>query len=278
MEDNINIVAREIECSYNNGKRVLYVENFYLKKGEIVFLLGPSGIGKSTFIEAIGLINKTARKVNPNGCIQYKSNSKIHDLITMWEDKNAEIETFRRDHFSFIFQNNYLMPNLTAGENMMMTLLMKGYTEEIAEKKIREYMEIVDLKNEVIGKNVYNLSGGQKQRLAFVRAIASPFDILIGDEPTGNLDVLTARSMMNFTRTSVKKNNKSGIFVSHDINLALDFADRIYLFVPQKDGDQYYGKVSDHHMYFRVNQKWMLNGTEVMSPYDEILSVFTEIV
>jgi lipoprotein-releasing system ATP-binding protein len=270
--------VEDIEYQYKNGKKVVYVESFCLYRGELVFLLGPSGIGKSTFIEAIGLINNTGFKANSNSKMQYLKEDRSYDLIQMWEDHVSVTETFRREHFSFIFQNNYLMPNLTAGENMMMTLLMKGESEQYAQEQIKKYMQVVDLKEEVVSKNVFNLSGGQKQRLAFVRAIASPFHILIGDEPTGNLDILTSRSLMNFTRSSILENAQSGIFVSHDIRLALTYADRIYLFVPEKNGAHYYGQVGDGNMYNKENGIWKKNGMDIQSPYDEILSVFTEII
>lgn len=100
------------------------------------------------------------------------------------------------------------MPNLTAGDNMMITLLMKGEKETDAKEKIMHYMRVVNLKEEVFNKPIYHLSGGQKQRLAFVRAIAAPLDILIGDEPTGNLDSHTARKLMGYTRDSLIENKR----------------------------------------------------------------------
>lgn len=267
-----------MSCAYQLDKVVLTVKNFFLQKGEIVFLLGPSGIGKSTFIEAIGLINNTGNVEAGTKAVYLDDRSESTDLIRIWDQPLSTLENFRRDHFSFIFQNNYLMPNLTAGENMMLTLLMKGEKENQAKNTIIKYMEIVNLSKEFFDKKIYNLSGGQKQRLAFVRAIASPFEILIGDEPTGNLDAVTARSLMTFTRTSIKEKNKVGIFVSHDIQLALDFADRICLIKPLQTNSGYIGSLSDDSTLVKTDENWCLHSEDISAPYDYIYNIYQEVM
>lgn len=269
---------KNICCRYPNGKVVLEVADFHLDVGEVVFLLGPSGIGKSTFIEAIGLINNTGVK-RENAEVFYTSSSgQRTDIFNLWQNKQEELESFRREHFSFIFQNNYLMPNLTSGENMMMTLLLKGESEDKALKKIKELMQVVKLKEDILDKNIFNVSGGQKQRLAFVRAIASPFEVLIGDEPTGNLDAITADALMKFTRDAIIANRKSAVFVSHDIQLALNYADRIYLLVPQGEGDNTVGHLNASNMLIRQSDQWCQNEKPVDNPKHFIRKIFEEIV
>jgi ABC-type lipoprotein export system ATPase subunit len=269
---------KNICCRYPNGKVVLEVADFHLDIGEVVFLLGPSGIGKSTFIEAIGLINNTGVK-RENSEVSYTSSSgQRTDIFNLWQNKQEELESFRREHFSFIFQNNYLMPNLTSGENMMMTLLMKGESEDKALKKIKELMQVVKLKEDILDKSIFNVSGGQKQRLAFVRAIASPFEVLIGDEPTGNLDAITADALMKFTRDAIIASRKSAVFVSHDIQLALNYADRIYLLVPQREGDNTVGHLNSSNMLLRQSDQWCQNEKPVDNPKHFIRKIFEEIV
>ena len=278
MEYKSLLEIRDIYCRYPNGKVVLEVDDFYLNKGEVVFLLGPSGIGKSTFIEAIGLINNTGVK-SENAKVTYTLSSGQHtDIFNLWQNKQVELESFRREHFSFIFQNNYLMPNLTSGENMMMTLLMKGESEEKALMKIKELMKVVKLKEDILDKSIFNVSGGQKQRLAFVRAIASPFDVLIGDEPTGNLDAITADALMKFTREAIISNHKSAVFVSHDIQLALNYADRIYLLIPRREDDNTIGQLNSSNMLIRHSDQWNQNEKPVPNPKNYIRQIFEEIV
>lgn len=272
------IKVSNLFCKYPNGRVVLEVEDFYLCKGETVFLLGPSGIGKSTFIEAVGLINNTAQKSNTAQLIYNLSSGEKVDMIDLWHGGTEKLESFRRDHFSFIFQNNYLMPNLTAGENMMLTLLMKGENESSAAKKIHDLMEVVRLSPDVMEKNIFNVSGGQKQRLAFVRAVASPFEILIGDEPTGNLDAITAHALMEFTRNQIVKGKKSGIFVSHDINLALKYSDRVYLFVPKKTEHGSIGHLSSSSLLLNKNGLWYHKENEIKKPEEFIRNAFEEII
>jgi ABC-type lipoprotein export system ATPase subunit len=271
--------VENLKCAYPNGPVVLDVKQFSLNKGEIVFLLGSSGIGKSTFIEAVGLINNTGVHENDARLSFRSSHENEIDLLSLWSESHEVLESFRRNHFSFIFQNNYLMPNLTAGENMMLTLLMKGHDEVSARDEVIKYMEVVKLKEEVFNKSIQNLSGGQKQRLAFVRAIASPFDILIGDEPTGNLDPVTANVLMDFIQMNIKKTGKSAIFVSHDIQLALSFADRIYMFTPmEKSKERYVGVLNEDNLIHKQASDWYFKDEQINDPYLYLYNKFSELV
>lgn len=277
MADNL-INISNLVCRYENSRDILRVENFHIDQGEIVFLLGPSGIGKSTLIEVIGLINNTASASDNAIMTYYHGDNDKTDLIKLWTKKDDSLEIFRRDHFSFIFQNNYLMPNLTAGDNMMITLLMKGDTEQEAKEKIRYYMNIVNLDDEVFDKPIYYLSGGQKQRLAFVRAIAAPFELLIGDEPTGNLDSITAQKLMAFTRNSILQHNKSGLFVSHDIHLALNYADRIYVFKPISEDNNIIGFIDENASIIKKDNRWCDKDGVLVNPFQTVLDNFDDII
>lgn len=272
------IEIKNILCSYGKNNSILHVEKFHLNRSEIVFLLGPSGIGKSTLIEAMGLINNTALKEDNCSSMNFiDSDGKSIDLIEIWKMEKNELEKFRKGHFSFIFQNNFLMPNLTAGDNMMITLLMKGESELKAREKIIHYMKVVNLDEKIFDKPIYHLSGGQKQRLAFVRAIAAPLDILIGDEPTGNLDSHTAKKLMGYTRDSLIENKKCGLFVSHDINLALEYSDRIYILKPYVKGGRIVGLVDESSVIRKSNGIWMNGSIPLSDPFKFLSNTYTEI-
>ncbi|MBL0081899.1 MAG: ABC transporter ATP-binding protein [Saprospiraceae bacterium] len=269
------IKIKNLHCGYAPGKPVLYVDDLNLAENEITFMLGPSGIGKSTLIEALGLINDTILDSTSSHVLFQNDRNQYINLNDLWLNNKSKLETFRRNYFSFIFQNNYLMPNLSAGENMMMTLLMKGENETEAKDKILYYMDKVGLDEELFDKKVVHLSGGQKQRLAFVRAIASPFKLLIGDEPTGNLDAMTADKLMGYATQSIRESNRSALFVSHDINLALRYADTILLFKFIKKEVEM-GLLSDSEALKRLGDKWYHAGREIANPHQLIMEVFLQ--
>ena len=269
------IKIKNLHCGYAPGKPVLYVDDLNLAENEITFMLGPSGIGKSTLIEALGLINDTILDNKSSHVLFQNDQNQYVNLNELWINNKSELETFRRNYFSFIFQNNYLMPNLSAGENMMMTLLMKGENETEAKDKILYYMDKVGLVGDLFDKKVVHLSGGQKQRLAFVRAIASPFKLLIGDEPTGNLDAMTADKLMSYATQSIRDSNRSALFVSHDINLALRYADTILLFKFIKK-DVELGLLSDSEALKREGDKWYHTSKEVANPHQLIMEGFLQ--
>lgn len=269
------IEINNLHCGYSPDSPVLFVDKLSLAKNEITFMLGPSGIGKSTIIEAIGLINNTILEDNLSEVRFQKSEDEYINLNTLWKQNREVLETFRRNYFSFIFQNNYLMPNLSAGENMMMTLLMKGEEEAVARKKILFFMEKVKLNEDIFNKKVAYLSGGQKQRLAFVRAMASPFKLLIGDEPTGNLDAMTADILMGYATQSIRDSNRSALFVSHDINLALKYADTILVF-KFITKDTVMGLLSDRNALKRVKDKWYQAGNLINNPHQVVMEAFMQ--
>ena len=118
------------------------------------------------------------------------------------------------------------MDNFTAYENVMATALIQGMDWNEARKKTHHVLELLELPaNE--DRPIYEYSGGQRQRLAFARAILPTFNVIFGDEPTGNLDPKTAENLMELLTTVVRKENASAIIVSHDMHLAIDYADMI---------------------------------------------------
>ena len=219
---------RNLNCQYIPDQPVLEIDDLEIYGGKLLFVIGKSGIGKSTLIETLGLMNNT---IGTGGNLQFDfyptEDSSAIDLKSSWQMPNQELSEFRKQYFSFIFQNTNLMPNFTAGENMMMSLLINGYTVARAETKVRRIMQRLSLDEEVFEKKITELSGGQRQRLAFVRAVTAEFKVLFGDEPTGNLDENTARELMAVLKELIQEEGKTGIIVSHDLKLAEQFADVI---------------------------------------------------
>lgn len=219
---------RNLECAYLPGQPVLRLKNLDVPSGQLVFIIGKSGVGKSTFIETLGLMNQTISHhettsvmFNPAGA------DEGHELRDCWKLKNEQLSALRKKHFSFIFQNTNLMPNFTSGENMVVSLLIKGRPFDEAKREVLEVMDRLSLAREIFDKKTTEISGGQRQRLAFVRAITADFTVLFGDEPTGNLDRNTSEDLMLVLKKLIGEKGKTGIIVSHDLFLAEKFADLI---------------------------------------------------
>ncbi len=200
-----------------------------IRKGKTVFLLGPSGIGKSTFIEAIGLMNDTMRGKAGTSVVFYDDNNRGRELKGIWKGENDDLSAFRNRYYSFIFQHTNLMPNFTAGENMCISRLIRGVPLAQARQEVLATMEELRLEGDIFYKKTTHLSGGQRQRVAFVRAITAEFEVLFGDEPTGNLDKDTAFRLMAILKNNLERHHRTAIIVSHDLGLALHFADQIVL-------------------------------------------------
>lgn len=215
-------------CAYANGNPVLSIDHLEIPRGKLVFVIGMSGIGKSTFIETLGFMNRTIAQ-SPNLSIKYapRPSDEPIEIKGHWNLADEKLSAFRRGNFSFIFQNTNLMPNFTAGENMMFSLLLQNMSISESKDNVLKVMEMLSLEPYIFDKGITELSGGQRQRLAFVRAITAEFQVLFGDEPTGNLDEKTAGELMIILKEILENDNKTGIIVSHDLDLALKFADII---------------------------------------------------
>jgi ABC-type lipoprotein export system ATPase subunit len=263
---------KNLACKYPTGPVVLQVPELDIARGELIFIVGASGIGKSTFLEALGLMNRTIA-TNPGGdgdanITFYPQNSSPIALQQIWDRPKDELADLRSQYFSFIFQQTNLFPHFSVGENMMMSYLISGASKNEAEKKVREVMRELNLDDALFHKRVVEVSGGQRQRLAFVRAFTAPFDVLLADEPTGNLDPVTSRKLLTILKTHLKDNNKTGILVSHDIRLALEFADRIIPIVRAENTEIQHGLIDLNEILVPANQHWMYqkNQTIISDP------------
>lgn len=193
------------------------------KKGMVAFL-GESGSGKTTLVNVLG------------GLDSYKSGSISYDDTKFLKYQMDKVDTYRRNHFGYIFQNYNILEDKTVSENLLLALHIIGiYDETECEKRIKNALEAVGLykfRKKLAGA----LSGGQMQRVSIARALVKHNDVIIADEPTGNLDSDSTRQI---TRILKKLSiNSLIILVTHDISLANTYADYIYHI---KDG-----KISDY--------------------------------
>ena len=193
------------------------------KKGMVAFL-GESGSGKTTLVNVLG------------GLDSYKSGSISYDDTRFLKYQMDKVDTYRRNHFGYIFQNYNILEDKTVSENLLLALHIIGiYDEKECEKRIKNALEAVGLykfRKKLAGA----LSGGQMQRVSIARALVKHNDVIIADEPTGNLDSESTRQIIRILKKlSI---NSLIILVTHDISLANTYADYIYHI---KDG-----KISDY--------------------------------
>lgn len=273
----------QLRCSYEHpfiegcSRVVLEIEHLELEQGHKIFIVGESGIGKSTILETLGMMNNTLVANQRTRFIFHSSDGRDTDLCQLWLKDDKELSRFRLKHYSFIFQSTNLMRNFTAFENVAFTRMLQGYSRDECFARVRQVLADLGLGTVDEQRMAHELSGGQQQRLAFARAILPDFSVLFGDEPTGNLDPENAmRVMHNLVNKLGEQENASAIIVSHDMHLATSFADVIVKIrketrtpLNSADEQQSYGKI-DPLCVFRPNNShtcWS-NGKENFSTTD----------
>ena len=189
------------------GKITLFNNlNLKIKHGDLVALVGPSGSGKSSLLHILALLDEPT-----------KGDVKINNILTkdFIDEKKDEI---RRKNISIIFQDNNLLTDFTAIENVMMPLLINGESNKIAKQKAQKMLESVKIFNR--SSHFPNeLSGGEQQRVAIARALIAETNLILADEPTGNLDFNTAKEIFSYF-LKLKKLKKTIIFATHNRELA----------------------------------------------------------
>ena len=206
-----------LDRNYGDFK-VLKGLNFSVEKGEFVGIMGKSGCGKTTFLKTIGMIDKPT-----GGTINFMG----ENTETLRGDKMAEI---RNKKIGFIFQNFYLMDSLTVEENIMLPMILGGKKENMNEK-VFKYVKQFQIEH-ILKKNPYELSGGEKQRVAICRALINDPELILADEPTGNLDSKSGQIVIDALCTINELMKKTIIMVTHDPKMA-SYCSRLILL---KDG------------------------------------------
>ena len=247
-----------LRCSYDRNYRegiskvVLEIRDLVLPRGRKIFIVGESGIGKSTILEVLGLMNNTIVPQQDTKFLFYDKEDNLVDLMELWASESDDaLSEFRLKHFNFIFQSTNLMRNFTAYENIALTRMLQGYSQEEAFAKASQVLADLGLGHIAQDRMAQELSGGQQQRLAFARAILPDFTVLFGDEPTGNLDSDNAAKAMELLSDKLNElNGSSAIIVSHDMHLSATFADMIIKIRKEsrqssdvKDEVSYYGVI-----------------------------------
>ncbi|MBI5332823.1 MAG: ABC transporter ATP-binding protein [Candidatus Aenigmarchaeota archaeon] len=190
-----------------------------VKKGEFLAIIGVSGSGKSTLLHIIGLLDKPS-----SGKVIMDS----RDISRLSDDELAE---FRGKKIGFVFQFFNLYPTLTAKQNVELPLMIQEYNEEERGRKAMELLDLVGLSDRQ-NHMPSQLSGGQRQRVAIARSLATDPEIILADEPTGNLDTKSGQEILNTLMKINKEAGKTVIVITHDTDMA-KYADRV---VELKDG------------------------------------------
>ena len=211
MADEILVLDR-VRKAYNFGTaveiEVLHGIDLVMTRGEFLALMGPSGSGKSTLLNIIGLLDRPT-----SGSLAISG----QDTGTLTD---ADLTRLRGHHIGFVFQYHYLISAFTALENVMMPMLVdKGFPSSDIEARAAGLLEQVGLTN-VASNPALNMSGGQQQRVAVARALAMNPDLVLADEPTGNLDTHSADGVFQLLRRVNQQNGTTFLIVTHNLELA----------------------------------------------------------
>ena len=192
---------------HKNGTIDLFDKvNIKIKSGDLIALVGPSGSGKSSFLHLLALLDDPSKgKI----LLKNKDTANFSD-----EEKNQA----RRNNISIIFQDNNLLTDFNALENVMMPLIIKGEETKTSIQKAKRILKEVKILNR-INHFPSELSGGEQQRVAIARALISETNLILADEPTGNLDYKTSEDIFSYF-LKLKKLNKAIIFATHNRELA----------------------------------------------------------
>ncbi|MEQ8324878.1 MAG: ABC transporter ATP-binding protein [Vicingaceae bacterium] len=205
------IKAKNIHKRYGEVE-VLKGVDFEVKQGEIVSIVGASGAGKTTLLQILGTIEKPSQ------------GSVFADDIDLFSLSDKKIAAFRNKNIGFVFQFHQLLPEFTASENIMLPAMIGGLDKKKAEERALELLTYLQL-DTMADKKPDTLSGGEQQRVAVARALVNSPQIVLADEPSGNLDSVNARDLHELFIKLRDKYKQSFVIVTHNEVLA-DMSDR----------------------------------------------------
>lgn len=200
--------------------KVLNDISFSVKKGEFLALVGKSGCGKSTLLYVLSSMDT-----------DYEGSLALNGEQITGRSQNY-LAAFRNEHIGFVFQFHYLLPEFTALENVMIPALKLGkYTPAEIKERAHQKLDLLGLTDQA-NKPSYKLSGGQQQRVAIARALINDPSIIMGDEPTGNLDSANSQNVFDIFKDLTRSYKQTIIAVTHDDEFARN-SDRV---IEMKDG------------------------------------------
>jgi lipoprotein-releasing system ATP-binding protein len=212
------LAAKDIHKKYG-AVEVLKGVAFEIKKGEVVSIVGPSGSGKSTLLHILGTLDKADKgQVSMN-------NTSLNGL------SGKKLAAFRNKHIGFVFQFHHLLPEFSALENVCIPGWLAGRKKNDVKTEAEKLLSLLGLSQRMDNKP-NQLSGGEQQRVAVARALINKPDIVMADEPTGNLDTANAKELHQLFFDLRKQLNQTFLIVTHNEELA-QLSDRI---LHMKDG------------------------------------------
>lgn len=215
MENNVLLEAQNVFKSYKTKldkvTPVLKGISLQIGRGEFIALVGPSGVGKSTLLHLLGSLD-----LPDSGTIYYYSDSGVidyqkEDAVTLSKHRNKSI--------GFVFQFSHLLPEFSAIENVMLPALIAGENFRNARNKANELLGIVDVANRKDNKPS-QLSGGEQQRVAIARALINNPELILADEPTGNLDSTNAKNVLDLIHRLRNQQNLTFVVATHSADVA----------------------------------------------------------
>ena len=218
MSNEVLISVQNLEKSFKTGKKTLKVLknlNFGIMKGEMVAIMGPSGVGKSTLLHLMGTLDRPS-----TGKI-------LFNQTNLFEMNDRRLADFRNKNIGFVFQFHHLLPEFTAQENVMMPLLIQGIKKKDASERANTILGDLELGDRISHKTG-ELSGGEQQRVAIARALANDPEVILADEPTGNLDQKTGEKVHHLLKELKQAKNKTLVVVTHNNKLS-DYMDRVLI-------------------------------------------------
>lgn len=220
--NNTILEAKNINKSFHDPVTVKILSdiNFSINKGDFVSVVGKSGCGKSTLLYILSTMDTA-----------YEGELLI-DGISMSGKKEAELAQVRNEKIGFVFQFHYLLSEFSVLRNVMLPALkLNKYSEKEIENKALERLAMLDIQD-LAPKRANQLSGGEKQRVAIARALINDPDIIMGDEPTGNLDKKNSDLVFDIFQRLSKESNQTMLIVTHD----QEFAKKTHRTIEMEDG------------------------------------------
>ena len=216
-EKKVVIELNNVHKYFFMGKNIVKAVDgisFKIEEGDFVAIMGASGSGKSTLMNLVGSLDVPTK------------GSVLLDGIDISLLSESDLAQIRGKKIGFIFQSFNLISNLTAKENVMVPMIFQGYSPDERSYRSEKLMQLVGLSDR-IHHSPTELSGGQQQRVAIARALANSPEVILADEPTGNLDTKTGKKVMEFLK-ELNKKGKTIVLITHDVDLIKGYADIAY--------------------------------------------------